>query len=169
MSCYLADFKQEMAELNGTGAQSELSTSLMQPNDALASLYRERDPLLTIAKGSKLVSWGDFTEEGVLGQGSYGRAVKARWRGETVVVKQIRVDHMNEDERRDARNEVEILSKLDHPNCTRYYISFVENGTLYIVMEYCMVSHKTTPLIPETAVYIPEMRDSLGITTGHVC
>eukprot|EP00959_Pyramimonas_sp_CCMP1952_P335780 7031017-Pyramimonas_sp.AAC.1 len=107
-----ADFKEQLADLN---TDKEVSTSACDP-PLYASAFRERDPLLTIAKGSSLVSWNDFKEEGVLGQGSYGRAVKAKWKGETVVVKQIRVDYMNDEERKDARNEVTILSKLDHPN-----------------------------------------------------
>ena len=32
--------------------------------------------------------------------------------------------------------EVQILKKLDHPNIIKYFGSFVEEASLYIVMEY---------------------------------
>jgi NIMA (never in mitosis gene a)-related kinase len=38
--------------------------------------------------------------------------------------------------RREAMKEVQILKKLDHPNIIKYYGSFVEDQSLFIVMEY---------------------------------
>jgi NIMA (never in mitosis gene a)-related kinase len=52
------------------------------------------------------------------------------------VIKRINVAHVSERKRREAMKEVQILKKLDHPNIIKYYGSFVEDQSLYIVMEY---------------------------------
>ena len=39
--------------------------------------------------------------------------------------------------KKEAINEVTILSKLDHPNVVKYYDSFIEKNMLNIIMEYC--------------------------------
>ena len=37
----------------------------------------------------------------------------------------------------DKENEINILSKLDHPNLVKYYYSYLDNEGVYIVMEFC--------------------------------
>ena len=44
---------------------------------------------------------------------------------------------MGQRDRLDQLNEVRILASLYHPNILGYYESFVENGRLYIVMDFC--------------------------------
>lgn len=39
-------------------------------------------------------------------------------------------------ERNSAMNEIQILSRLDHPNIISYYDNFEEDGVLMIEMEY---------------------------------
>ena len=43
---------------------------------------------------------------------------------------------MKREEREEAKNEIKVLSKLDHPNITKYCTHFEENSMLYIVMEF---------------------------------
>ena len=44
---------------------------------------------------------------------------------------------MNPKMKKDAINEVTILSKMEHPNVIKYYDSFIERNFLNIIMEYC--------------------------------
>lgn len=51
------------------------------------------------------------------------------------VIKQLKVIGLGPKEQQEALNEVHILHALDHPNVTRYFESFVDDGNLNIVME----------------------------------
>jgi calcium-dependent protein kinase len=55
-----------------------------------------------------------------------------------------------ENERLKAKNEIDILMRLDHPNIVNIYDIFEEDGTITLVLEYMpggelynMVSNKT--------------------------
>ena len=75
-----------------------------------------------------------------LGRGSFGRAVLARHTkdGQFYVVKQIDIKGMSEREKRAALREVQVLSRLRHPNIIGYYGSFIDAdaGVLHIILEY---------------------------------
>lgn len=47
------------------------------------------------------------------------------------------MDKLNEKERQGALREAVLLKGLRHPNIVAYVDSFIENGTLIIIMEYC--------------------------------
>jgi NIMA (never in mitosis gene a)-related kinase len=51
------------------------------------------------------------------------------------VIKQLQISSLGPKEQQEAINEVRILASLDHPNVTRYYDSFIDDGVLNIVME----------------------------------
>ncbi|KAE8739670.1 hypothetical protein FOCC_FOCC014828 [Frankliniella occidentalis] len=53
-----------------------------------------------------------------------------------VIVKEVAVDHLNEDEKKATLNEVRVLSKLKHPNVVAYFDNFVQDASVKIVMEY---------------------------------
>ena len=53
-----------------------------------------------------------------------------------IVIKQIPVDELQKEERKAALNEVDVLSRLQHPTIIAYHASFVEEKSLMIVMEY---------------------------------
>lgn len=74
----------------------------------------------------------------VVGQGSFGVAVlyKRLPKEDLVVLKQIRMADLNASEREMALNEVEVFSKLHHPNIISYMGNFMQNGVLLIEMEY---------------------------------
>lgn len=44
---------------------------------------------------------------------------------------------MTPKEKKEARQEVVVLSQMHHPNIVAYRESFEQNGYLYIVMDYC--------------------------------
>lgn len=44
---------------------------------------------------------------------------------------------MTPKEKKEARQEVSVLSQMNHPNIVAYRESFEQHGNLYIVMDYC--------------------------------
>uniref|UniRef100_A0A182UF91 non-specific serine/threonine protein kinase n=1 Tax=Anopheles melas TaxID=34690 RepID=A0A182UF91_9DIPT len=73
-----------------------------------------------------------------VGQGSFGVAVlyERQSDGQQVVMKQIALGNLAKPEREMAMNEVEVFSKLHHPNIIAYLGSSVRGDVLLIEMEY---------------------------------
>lgn len=72
-----------------------------------------------------------------IGQGSYGKAVLVQDRdGKMYVMKVIDMSRMDSKQRKDAANEVKVLSSLKHPYIVSYRESFTEHRNLAIVMDY---------------------------------
>lgn len=72
-----------------------------------------------------------------IGQGSYGKAVLVQDKeGRLYVMKIIDMSRMDSKQRKDAINEVKVLSSLKHPYIVSYRESFTENRNLAIVMDY---------------------------------
>ncbi|XP_058525985.1 serine/threonine-protein kinase Nek1 isoform X1 [Ochotona princeps] len=74
-----------------------------------------------------------------IGEGSFGKAVlvKSVEDGKQYVIKEINISRMSSKERKESRREVAMLANMKHPNIVQYRESFEENGSLYIVMDYC--------------------------------
>ncbi|XP_032578049.1 serine/threonine-protein kinase Nek8-like [Drosophila sechellia] len=74
----------------------------------------------------------------VVGQGSFGIAILYRCKsdGHQIVFKQINLSELTPPGRDLAMNEVEVFSKLHHPNIVSYLGSFIKDNTLLIEMEY---------------------------------
>lgn len=74
----------------------------------------------------------------VLGKGSFGmaRLFKRVSDHRPFVCKTVEMSPLNAEERRDARNEVTMLSKIRHPNIIGYVSSVERDDVLYIMMEY---------------------------------
>ncbi|XP_064227074.1 serine/threonine-protein kinase Nek1 isoform X7 [Aotus nancymaae] len=74
-----------------------------------------------------------------IGEGSFGKAilVKSTEDGRQYVIKEINISGMSSKEREESRREVAVLANMKHPNIVQYRESFEENGSLYIVMDYC--------------------------------
>lgn len=53
-----------------------------------------------------------------------------------VVWKEVNLAQLSDKARRDAQNEIDILSFLNHANIVSYYNHFLDNDTLFIEMEY---------------------------------
>uniref|UniRef100_A0A182N9H3 non-specific serine/threonine protein kinase n=1 Tax=Anopheles dirus TaxID=7168 RepID=A0A182N9H3_9DIPT len=73
-----------------------------------------------------------------VGQGSFGVAIlyERHSDGQQVVMKQIALSNLAKPEREMAMNEVEVFSKLHHPNIISYLGSSVRGDLLLIEMEY---------------------------------
>ncbi|KAL7079544.1 hypothetical protein ACQ4LE_001766, partial [Meloidogyne hapla] len=97
----------------------------------------------------------------VVGKGSFGIAVLYKRKDDEsfVILKEINLHELNNSERQMALNEVNLLSRLDHPHIIAFYDSFEEDGTLMIEMEYAdggtlsqLLANLTEPLIETEAI-----------------
>ena len=80
----------------------------------------------------------DFKLLKELGKGSYGTVytVKSYIDDNIYVMKKMELNHLNPRQQVECYREVSILKKVDHKNIIKYYSSFLEKETLYIIMEY---------------------------------
>lgn len=81
----------------------------------------------------------DFKFHERLGSGSFGDVYKVRRKidNNLYVMKQINIRDLTPKEQLEAINEVKIMAELESPYCVRYYDSFIDDGRLNIVMEFC--------------------------------
>lgn len=78
-----------------------------------------------------------YTKIREIGSGSYGKAVLVQDReNKRYVMKIIDMSRMDSKQRKDAINEVRVLSSLKHPYIVSYRESFTEHKNLAIVMDY---------------------------------
>ena len=80
----------------------------------------------------------DFDIKEELGRGAHGIVHLARSHvdNKLYVLKEINVNNLKKHRRKRVVSEVLLLRRLRHPNIIQYYTSFVDSGSLYIVMEY---------------------------------
>ena len=73
-----------------------------------------------------------------LGKGSFGTCylVRSLVSNEVAVVKAVPFSQMGPKTQERALREVRIMKALNHPNIVKYFHSFLEDGTLYILMEF---------------------------------
>lgn len=73
-----------------------------------------------------------------LGEGTYGRALLCKRKSDQAnfVIKEVNLQNMSDEEKKEAENEVSILSLLKHPNIVCYNNSFTQRNRLYIVQEF---------------------------------
>ena len=81
----------------------------------------------------------DFQVLQKLGSGSFGVVYKvARNQDKKIyVMKTINIKELTRKEQDEAIKEVKILASMDNEYVVRYFDSFIERGTLHIVMEHC--------------------------------
>ncbi|KAG3264896.1 hypothetical protein H1C71_001240 [Ictidomys tridecemlineatus] len=82
---------------------------------------------------------GKYARVQKIGEGSFGKAilVESTEDGRQYVIKEINISKMSSKERKESRREIAVLANVKHPNIVQYIKSFKENGSLYIVMDYC--------------------------------
>eukprot|EP00758_Cryptobia_borreli_P018399 Tbor_TRINITY_DN6816_c0_g1::TRINITY_DN6816_c0_g1_i1::g.7541::m.7541/K08857/NEK1_4_5; NIMA (never in mitosis gene a)-related kinase 1/4/5 len=121
---------------------------------------------------------GDEWRKGkVLGRGSFGEAFivsSIKDPSRLAVVKLVNISAMSARERRDANNEVIVLSKLQHPNIVGFIGSFETRGMLYILMDYCnagdlegLVKRQKSVPFPEETIASILVQTATGIRYLH--
>ena len=75
----------------------------------------------------------------MLGSGSFGSVYEAENMifQNTVAMKVIKKDPNNELDEQEIRNEIDILTKLSHPNIVKIYEFYISNAHYYIITEFC--------------------------------
>jgi len=81
---------------------------------------------------------GNYIIQSKIGEGAFGKIFRCRGvqNNATYVVKEIEVGRDGSG-RANCLDEANILSKVRHPSIVRYHDSFLVDGMLYLVMEYC--------------------------------
>jgi len=80
-----------------------------------------------------------FFEMGsVIGKGAFGvvRQATSRATGETCAVKTFKKKNLSEDDYKYLKREIDIVTKVDHPNVVHTYDVFESEDSIFIVMEY---------------------------------
>lgn len=92
-----------------------------------------------------------------VGRGSFGVACLYKRINDDiqVVLKQINLMELTRNEKELAMNEVDVFSKLHHPNIISYYGSFIRGEVLFIEMEFADEGN-LAQVINETTEYLPE-------------
>lgn len=80
-----------------------------------------------------------YIEKRVIGRGNFGTAVLVvrRGNGKEYVAKKTNISVMSSRDQQLAKQEAEVLSRIRHPYIVGFEESFVHNGLLVIIMEYC--------------------------------
>ena len=76
-----------------------------------------------------------------IGQGSFGLVWKAQCvdstspnKNKTIAIKIVDLEHFQDENLVDIRKEINIMSSCLHKNVCRYYVSFIDNSDLWLVM-----------------------------------
>eukprot|EP00753_Platysulcus_tardus_P005466 PLAT13367.1.p1 GENE.PLAT13367.1~~PLAT13367.1.p1 ORF type:complete len:233 (-),score=71.72 PLAT13367.1:258-956(-) len=111
-----------------------------------------------------------------LGTGSFGTVYKVRREADRriYVLKQVNIMGMSRQEQLDATSEVRILASLESEYVSAYFDSFIDDGRLNIVMEYCnagdlcqLLSARDGELLPEARVWRIFLQICFGLHYLH--
>jgi len=77
-------------------------------------------------------------DEGILGKGAFAVVKRGvnKQTGDEVAIKIIERENLQEEEENDIKNEVDILSRMSHPNIVKLHEMFEEPNKKYIVLEF---------------------------------
>ena len=81
-----------------------------------------------------------LNEQNRIGFGAYGIVYKIHKGDKDYAIKVIDLAKLDEKQIKSVNNEINTLTKINHENIVKYYKSFKDNNTYYIVMEYCNFS-----------------------------
>eukprot|EP01066_Platyproteum_vivax_P000489 Platyproteum_vivax@DN10544_c0_g1_i1.p1 len=89
------------------------------------------------SKKERSSSMDNYKKIREVGSGTFGKALLVKdMQGRQFIMKSIDISKMSSKERKDAINEVKVLSSLKHPYIISYRESFIDRGHLNIVMDY---------------------------------
>lgn len=103
----------------------------------------------------------NYTIERVVGEGSFGKALLCRRKGDQrrVIIKQVSIARMSSKDAQRTELEATLLSRLNHPNIVAFIDTFKTPSHLHIVMEYAeagdlegLVKNRKGKLIPQKEV-----------------
>jgi len=84
---------------------------------------------------STKLDWGDIRLEKKVGEGSFGRVYRARYRGQVVAVKEVKLP-LDSDFISDVMREVDLVTRLRSPYIVTFIGTAIGNERLHIVTEY---------------------------------
>lgn len=95
----------------------------------------ESDETVPIPEVNKLSEYL-FQEE--IGKGAHGTVFRVvrKVDGKVMAIKKMNLVKLKSKIKRDFTKEASLLMSLDHPNIIKCFDAFINNGFLYIVMEY---------------------------------
>ncbi|KNG43985.1 ste ste11 cdc15 protein kinase [Stemphylium lycopersici] len=81
----------------------------------------------------------DYQLGDCLGKGAFGSVYRAlNWgTGETVAIKQVRLENLGAADLKNMEMEIDLLKNLNHPNIVKYHGFVRSSESLYIILEYC--------------------------------
>jgi calcium-dependent protein kinase len=110
----------------------------------------------------------------MIGSGYYGKVLLGHFKNKPelpVAIKTLQKKDIGADISK-IKNEIQILSKLDHPNICKYYETYESPSYLYLIMEYCQggdLFHRLTKgsvsRVPETGAR--EIMRKLFLAINH--
>jgi len=115
-------------------------------------------------------SLNDFKIISELGRGAYGIAYQVlslKQPETTFVLKRIPISHLNVRQQKEALFEVQILRRLKHPHIIKYYTSFIESDSLFILMEYAFGGDLYTVFIHGNRVVDKEKGEGREVYTRN--
>uniref|UniRef100_A0A182K3X4 non-specific serine/threonine protein kinase n=1 Tax=Anopheles christyi TaxID=43041 RepID=A0A182K3X4_9DIPT len=112
--------------------------SLLAPAPSQHQILTSEGPHGRTQESNHVLDLTGYRKVRSVGQGSFGVAIlyERQSDGQQVVMKQIALGNLAKPEREMAMNEVEVFSKLHHPNIIAYLGSSVRGDLLLIEMEY---------------------------------
>jgi serine/threonine protein kinase len=110
--------------------------SKLQLTEAQMQMVKESTEGLQGMSGYKVDLETELTFQRKLGEGAYGVVYLAKFRGDTVAVKQLIADKVNKENMERFKSEILLLSTLHHPNICQILAAAWEAPNLAIVLEY---------------------------------
>jgi ankyrin repeat protein len=92
-------------------------------------------PMKALVDEKHRIPYYDLVFERLLGAGSFGKIYLGEWEGQKVAIKTLE-GNLSLKEQDQFIREVEIMSRLRHPNITSFYGACLEEGHACLVMEY---------------------------------
>lgn len=115
--------------------QKEQAEVLKLQMSAIQSQLQRVIAVKSLVDEKHRIPYYDLVFERLLGVGSFGKIYLGAWEGQKVAIKTVEGEISRSEQDQFVR-EVEIMSRLRHPNITSFYGACLEQGHACLVMEY---------------------------------